>query len=142
MREEGMHGGDFEGSLRGRFDLIKPTPEDIEMLQKAYCETIGEDVIKIINLLRKEFKRVICISGGLQDAILPFAKELGFDPRDVFSIPLTPQGRLPDNHTLYSRDGKKTILDEVIAEERKNMTHKTEKILQYYDWRRDDRCCL
>ena len=119
MTEEGMNGGDFKKSLFERFDRIQPTPEELEILQKAYCETIGEDVIKIINLLRKEFKRVICISGGLQDAILPFAEELRFDPRDVFSVPLTPQERLPDNHTLYSRDGKKTILDKVIAEERK-----------------------
>ena len=42
MREEGMHGGDFEGSLRGRFDLIKPTPEDIEMLQKHIAKPLAK----------------------------------------------------------------------------------------------------
>lgn len=118
----GMNGGEmsFKEALFKRWDLLQyllgPEHDGLRLLQEEYLRYVNEEVIKIVGFLRRKFKRVICISGGLHDAVLPFAARLEMT-NDLFAIPLTPKGTLPNKHPLYASDGKKRVLHRVIAEE-------------------------
>ena len=109
----------FEEALRKRFDIINPGLCEIKILQDEYLRSINKDVVGLINFLRAKFARVVLISGGLEDALLPLAKALEIPREDLFSIPLTKQGQLPATHNLYRPDGKKIVLGRIIAEEKR-----------------------
>ncbi|MFA6918457.1 MAG: HAD-IB family phosphatase [Candidatus Gracilibacteria bacterium] len=108
----------FKESLFERFDIFKPGPVEIKILQDEYLRHPHHDVKRLIAFLREKFARVVLISGGLQNALSPFAEEIGIAHEDLFAIPLTPQWKLPDGHPLYAEDGKKLVLNRIIAEER------------------------
>ena len=60
-----------------RLQMIRPTEADIEALAKRYTGTIVPGAHETIARLQKEGVVVQLVSGGIEQAILPLAKELG-----------------------------------------------------------------
>ena len=60
-----------------RLALIRPTHDEIDALAAAYRATMAPGVGDAIARLRAAGVRVVLVGGGLREAILPMARELG-----------------------------------------------------------------
>jgi phosphoserine phosphatase len=72
-----------------RLNIIRPTRDEIAALGAAYVATALADVQHSIQLWQKAGVRVVLVSGGLRDAILPLAEWLGVAAADVHAVAVT-----------------------------------------------------
>ena len=70
----------------GRLALIKPTAAEVAELARAYGEQLAPGAGEVIARLRAAGVRVVLVSGGLREAIVPFAARLGFADADVNAV--------------------------------------------------------
>ena len=77
-----------------RLALVRPSRADLTALSVAYAEGLLPDALAALRTLRDAGVRLVLVSGGLREAILPFAAGLGFDAHDVHAVELefTPDG--------------------------------------------------
>ncbi|HKN69287.1 MAG TPA: HAD-IB family phosphatase [Gemmatimonadaceae bacterium] len=71
-----------------RLTMIQPTRGDIAALAAEYERTIAPGATDAITAMRAAGVRVILVSGGIRDAIMPVARLLGFDDTDVHAVSL------------------------------------------------------
>lgn len=82
---EGMTNKAMDGHIAiedvygARLDLIKPTADECEKMGQLYIDTIEPTAIDCLTRLRAEDWEPIIVSGGLTQAIAPFAKFLGIE---------------------------------------------------------------
>lgn len=69
----------IEDVYGARLDLIKPTAEECERIGQLYIETVEPSAADCLQTLRAAGWEVVIVSGGLTQAIAPFAKFLGVD---------------------------------------------------------------
>jgi len=69
-----------------RLALIKPTRTEIAALASAYIETALPGVREAVSVWRDAGVRVVLVSGGLRDALLPLASWLGIPASDVHAV--------------------------------------------------------
>lgn len=77
---------DFLASLRERLDLIRPDASMLDELARRYRAAAVAGVTAGINKLREQGMRPVIVSGGPQEAILPFAARIGIPARDVLAV--------------------------------------------------------
>jgi phosphoserine phosphatase len=99
----------------GRLALVRPTEAEIAQLGRAYVESLAPGAREAIFRMRGEGVRLALVSGGIRQAILPVALELGFDPDGVHAVSVsfdeTGAYRAYDEQTpLTTQRGKKTII--------------------------------
>jgi len=77
-----------------RLSLVRPSRTDLAALADAYAAGLMPGARDAIGTLRDAGVHLALVSGGLRDAILPFAAELGFAVQDVHAVELrfTPDG--------------------------------------------------
>ena len=77
-----------------RLSLVRPSRADLSALATAYKAGLVPGAEDAIDTLREAGAHIVLISGGLRDAILPFAAGLGFAADDVHAVELqfTPDG--------------------------------------------------
>ncbi|MEZ6013561.1 MAG: HAD-IB family phosphatase [Planctomycetota bacterium] len=68
-----------------RLALVRPTRAAVEGIAARYCATAVPGARNVIAALRALGKRVIVLSGGLRDAVAPFARWLGVE--EVYAVP-------------------------------------------------------
>lgn len=71
-----------------RLELIRPTRGEIDALSQAYISAIAPDCPATIGALRRAGVRLALVSGGIRQAILPLARQLGIDPSDLHAVDL------------------------------------------------------
>jgi phosphoserine phosphatase len=71
-----------------RLALIRPSRKDVDALADEYRRTLAADAQRILFALRAKGLRLVLVSAGIRGAILPLAKELGFEPDDVHAVEL------------------------------------------------------
>lgn len=71
-----------------RLRRVDPKPADLEALAEAYAENLVEDAAEVIAALQALGHPVWVVSGGLADAVVPFAAGLGIDPDHVLAVPV------------------------------------------------------
>jgi phosphoserine phosphatase len=71
-----------------RLEVIQPTREEVEALAREYRARLAHGAAEVIRAVRAAGVRVILVSGGFVQAILPVARELGFSDSDVFAVNL------------------------------------------------------
>ncbi|MDQ8182048.1 HAD-IB family phosphatase [Pelagicoccus sp. SDUM812005] len=69
----------IEDVYGARLELIKPTAEECERIGQLYIETIEPTALQCLAALREAGWEPIIVSGGLTQAILPFARHLGIE---------------------------------------------------------------
>ncbi len=69
-----------------RLAIIRPTRSEITALAAIYIARAMPGVREAISVWRDAGVRVVLVSGGLRDAILPLAGWLGIPSRDVFAV--------------------------------------------------------
>jgi phosphoserine phosphatase len=94
-----------------RMHVVRPSSKDLEALARAYHDRLAPDAADVIAKLRKADVRLHLVTGGLRQAIEPFAKRLGFVPADISANDVTLDGRGEfagyDSENPLTRDGGK-----------------------------------
>lgn len=71
-----------------RLRRVDPTPADLAALAEAYVENVIDDAADVIAALQACGYPVWVVSGGLADAVVPFAVWLGVDADHVVAVPV------------------------------------------------------
>jgi phosphoserine phosphatase len=69
-----------------RLALVRPGRDDIAALADAYAAAIVPGAADALERLREAGVRVSLVSGGIRQAIIPFARTLGVPPADVHAV--------------------------------------------------------
>lgn len=69
-----------------RLGLVQPTRADIAALAHAYIASIAPGASDAIARLRQRGTRVVLMSGGIREAILPVATLMGIADHDVHAV--------------------------------------------------------
>lgn len=98
-----------------RLSLVDPTSDDIDALTDAYVAALAPGVARALGALREAGRRVVLVSGGVREAIVPMAKSLGIHANDVHavSVRFAPDGRYAGHDTsspLTTAAGKRSIV--------------------------------
>ena len=109
----------LEAVYAERLACVRPTRSDLAALAEAYIAAIAPGARDAIALLMSRGVRVMLVSGGLRDAILPLAAHVGIAPSDVHAVPLrfTVAGNYDgyDTSSLLCRSGGKVEVVERVA---------------------------
>jgi phosphoserine phosphatase len=112
----------LESVYSARLECVRPTRSDIAALAQAYIAAVAPGAKEAIALVMRSGVRVILVSGGLRDAILPLAAHVGIAPSDVHAVSLrfTATGDYEgyDTSSPLWRSGGKPIVVESIAPSR------------------------
>lgn len=71
-----------------RLRRIQPTRADLDAIAEAYKRTVIPDAREVIARLGAIGKRVFVVSGGMAEAVVPFALWLGVPRQRIFATPL------------------------------------------------------
>ncbi len=69
-----------------RLELIKPDKAAIDWLAALYISELVDGVVETVAALQANAKQIHIISGGLRQAILPLAEQLGIPERHVHAV--------------------------------------------------------
>lgn len=101
-----------------RLALIRPDAEAIRELALLYERSLAPGVANAIVRLRREGVKLVIVSGGVRQAILPAARTIGFADSDVHAVALRfdSAGRyagFDDRSPLITQHGKATVVREL-----------------------------
>src|SRR5205823_3149414 len=71
-----------------RLALVVPSWDNILGLSKAYARALAPGAQDALYRIREQGSRVVLVSGGVREAILPVATELGFTGDDLHAVSL------------------------------------------------------
>ena len=69
-----------------RLGAVRPSRGDLEALASAYEEALAPGAAAAIERMREAGRRIVLVSGGIRNAILPVARLLGIDETDVHAV--------------------------------------------------------
>jgi phosphoserine phosphatase len=84
--------GAMEGRVRledvyaSRLERIRPSREDVDALSRAYIDAVAPGAAETITRMRDAGVRVVLVSGGLRQALLPLARHVGVIPEDLHAV--------------------------------------------------------
>ena len=98
-----------------RLAIIRPTRDEIAQLATVYVEAAMPGVREAIAAWRAAGVRVVLVSGGLRDAILPLAEWLCLSPVDVYAVEIEYDERgvavaARSDAALAARGGKPVVV--------------------------------
>lgn len=101
-----------------RLALVRPTRDDVALLAECYRNTVATGAPEAIATLHAAGVRVVLVSGGLREAILPLAADLGIAPHDVHAVGVRfdEDGSYEGFDTaspLATATGKRTVVQEL-----------------------------
>ena len=109
-----------EKSLDDVFELrlreVRPSRSEVERLGAEYVRLAAIDAAEAIRDMQRAGVRVVMISGGIREAILPLAVALGVESKDVHAVGLsfTPDGEFAGHDTenrLAHQFGKRIVVE-------------------------------
>ena len=83
-----------------RLGVVRPTRDDLDALAAAYGQSLAPGAVAAVERMRAAGRRIVLVSGGLRNAILPVARRLGIDDTDVHAV-----------NVLVSREGEYETYD-------------------------------
>ncbi|MDP9201812.1 MAG: HAD-IB family phosphatase [Gemmatimonadota bacterium] len=87
LTERAMEGDiPIEAVYGERMRVVKPTLPEIGQLGKVYVERMATHAAETIAELHTHGIEVVMVSGGLREAILPLARELGVEEGNVYAV--------------------------------------------------------
>ena len=87
LTERAMEGKlPIEAVYSERMRAIKPALAEIEQLGRVYVERMAPHARETLTELRARGIELVMVSGGLREAILPLARELGVDEQRVHAV--------------------------------------------------------
>jgi HAD superfamily phosphoserine phosphatase-like hydrolase len=119
LTERAMEGEiPIEAVYSERMRIVKPTLLEIQQLGKVYIERMATGAAMTIKELRANAVEVIIVSGGLREAILPLARELGVEAKNVHAVSVFfgqdgAYAGFDDASLLTRQSGKRTIVGQM-----------------------------
>jgi phosphoserine phosphatase len=103
-----------------RLALVKPGRDDLAALAAAYQAAAVPGAAESLARLREAGVRVALVSGGVRQAILPLARALGVDPRDVHAVDVVVDMgggyfAYDAGSPLATQHGKRDVADALVA---------------------------
>jgi phosphoserine phosphatase len=87
LTDRAMRGEIALDSVYGeRLAAVRPSRGDVEELAGAYVGALAPGAADAVRVLHDEGRRVVLVSGGLREAILPLAAQLAIAERDVHAV--------------------------------------------------------
>ena len=87
LTEDAMKGViPLEAVYGKRLEIVKPTATEVRELAGVYLAHIAVDVRTFIAEMRTGGVTVVLVSGGLRDAIIPVAREIGLQESAVYAV--------------------------------------------------------
>ena len=87
LTERAMDGAVPLGAVYGeRLALVQPTADEVAALAETYRAALAPGAAAAVTRLRDAGVRVVLVSGGLREAILPVAADLGLAGGDVQAV--------------------------------------------------------
>ena len=87
LTERAMRGDIALDDVYGqRLALVRPSADDLAALAVAYEDALAPGAERAVKKLLRAGRRVVLVSGGLREAILPVAIKLGLHARDVCAV--------------------------------------------------------
>ena len=69
-----------------RLALVQPTRDEVALLANVYIAALAPGAVRAVRRLRDAGRRVVIVSGGMREAILPVAQRLGIPDGDVHAV--------------------------------------------------------
>ncbi len=91
----------LEAVYAERLAMIRPTRAELAALGNVYVRALADGAAECVCALRAAGVRVVIVSGGLRDALLPMAAVLGVSETDVHAV----QVRFDASGAVESLDG-------------------------------------
>lgn len=119
LTERAMQGDiPIEAVYSERMRIVKPTLPEIQELGKIYIERVATRAAETIAEFRANDVEVVMVSGGLREAILPLARELGVGPENVHAVSVFFDEKggyagFDDASLLTRQSGKRTIVGQM-----------------------------
>jgi HAD superfamily phosphoserine phosphatase-like hydrolase len=119
LTEKAMRGDiPIEAVYSERMRIVKPTQPEIQELGKIYIERVATRAAETIAEFRANDVEVVLVSGGLREAILPLARELGVGPENVHAVSVFFDEKggyagFDDASLLTRQSGKRTIVGQM-----------------------------
>ncbi len=119
LTERAMRGEDsFFEVFRKRFDLYRPTLEDIKWLGDEYTKNLTDGATDLIAHLKELGTQIYIVSAGYRPAILRLAKHLGVPAHHVCAVDISfdKLGNYEDcdlDNILTTDEGTKMVLAEI-----------------------------
>ena len=119
LTEKAMEGEiPIEAVYSERMRMVKPTLPEIQELGKVYVEKMATGAAATIAALRANNVEVVLVSGGLREAILPLARELGVDAKNLYAVSVFFGERgeyagFDDASLLTRQSGKRTTVGQM-----------------------------
>ena len=119
LTERAMRGDlPIEAVYSERMRIVKPTLPEIQELGKIYIERVATHAAEAIADFRANDVEVVMVSGGLREAILPLAKELGVGQENVYAVSVFfdqdgGYAGFDDASLLTRQSGKRTIVGQM-----------------------------
>jgi phosphoserine phosphatase len=119
LTERAMQGEiPIEAVYGERMRIVKPTLPEIRELGKVYIKRIATRAAETIAELRANEVQVVMVSGGLREAILPLARELGVGEENVYAVSVFfdedgAYAGFDDASLLTRQSGKRTIVGQM-----------------------------
>ena len=76
----------LDGVYGERLALVRPSAGEIAALASAYEHSLAPGAAEAVETLHRARRRVVLVSGGLREAILPLARSLGIAEHDVCAV--------------------------------------------------------
>ena len=101
-----------------RMRAIRPALTEIVQLGRVYVERMAPRARETLNELRTRGIELVMVSGGLREAILPLARELGVDEQRVHAVSVffDEEGNyagFDERSPLTRQDGKRIIVGDM-----------------------------
>ncbi len=98
-----------------RLTLVDPTRDDIDALAGVYVAALAPGAARALGALREAGRRIVLVSGGVRQAIVPMATSLGIPADDVHavSVRFAADGRYAGHDTsspLATAAGKRSLV--------------------------------
>jgi phosphoserine phosphatase len=119
LTERAMEGKlPIEAVYSERMHAVQPTLAEIEQLGRVYIERIAPGAQKTLSELRTRGVELVMVSGGLREAILPLARELGVDDQSVHAVSVFFDERgnyagFDEQSPLTRQDGKRMTVRDI-----------------------------
>jgi phosphoserine phosphatase len=117
LTERAMRGDvALESVYAHRLAIVRPSATDVEALGAAYVETLAPGAAESVGALRAAGVRVVVVSGGIRQALVPLVRVLGVAEEDLHGVALEfgGDGRYAgfDSESPLARaGGKRTLFD-------------------------------
>ena len=99
-----------------RLAMVQPSSDDLDALAAEYTRTLAPGASAAITSMRASGRRIVLVSGGIRNAILPLARELGIADADVHAVGVTvdDDGRYESydaTSPMTTAEGKRSVVE-------------------------------